>query len=133
MANHRLSEQLRDRLDRGTPGYQQAWQALRALVDQVQDSIAGSGVELVIEMGHPTDLGQQFNVVTLIPKLGFRDVLFRAYLPPMTGWPVTLDLLEPQYTECGTEEQLQDRVSRFVLSDDIVNRLRMLREMGSAA
>ena len=112
-----------------TEMYQRVEQAAGWLENQLKGR--GHSVKVVIEPGHLLNVGQQFNVVVLIPTLNnFRDVLFRAYIPA-AGKPVTLDLTGDAPVTCASPQVLERRILDFFALDAIRGRLRALRDLAA--
>src|SRR5437773_1390818 len=118
-------------LDKPTPkAFTEMYHRLEQVASQLETRLNGNGkghhVNVVLEPGHVVNAGQQFNVAVLIPKLNsFRDVLFRAYIPPV-GKPVALDLTGEMPVMCPTPKVLEQRVLEFFALDSVQGRLRTL-------
>lgn len=121
-------------LDEPRPkAYTEMYQRLEQLAASLERSLSGNGhkIQVVLEPGHLVNVGQQFNVVVQIPTLNnFRDVLFRAYLPP-EGKPVTLDLTGEEPVQCTTPKALEKKILDFLALDAIRARLRTLRDLAA--
>lgn len=83
-------------------------------------------VEVRVEPGFLVNMGQQLNLVIVID--GFRDTLFRAYVP-MDGFPVTLDLFGDEGVVCKSESKLRTSLISFLKKKEVKLRLRGLHTL----
>lgn len=86
---------------------------VKAIRDKMNDGIAGDPIHVDIEPGFNATIGQQLKIAIRIPHKGFRDFLFRAYVPE-SGYPVNLDLYGEQPLQCATKEELENEILKFV-------------------
>ncbi|HSN99314.1 MAG TPA: hypothetical protein VLS89_13555 [Candidatus Nanopelagicales bacterium] len=83
-------------------------------------------VEMRVEPGFLVNMGQQLNLVVAID--GFRDTLFRAYVP-VDGFPVTLDLFGEEGFVCKDEAELKATLIDFLKKKEVLLRLRGLHSL----
>jgi len=110
--------------------YQQALKSLRDAVAAIGEALDAAELRVALEPGHLVGMGQQFNVLTQIERRGFRDVLFRAYIPT-DGWPVSLDLFDDDFVSCQDEDALRKAIGGFIGRQEIRQRLRTLKDYAS--
>lgn len=130
--NEKIAEVLKDVREEEASAYDQALRKLRDLAAAVEASLSpGPGsIEVRIEPGHRVNLGQQYRFVFLVPRVQFRDVLFRAYIPG-EGFPVTLDLFDDKHPKCDTLEALETEIIDFLKHRDVKQRLLSLKDMAA--
>jgi hypothetical protein len=116
--------------DPPVPAYAAMEKRLSEIVELLQKQIdkTRSKAQVALEPGHLVKAGQQFNVVvSILNQNGFRETLFRAYIPA-GGSPVTLDFIGDSPEKVGTPDQLEERVINFLSLDPIRSMIRTLRE-----
>lgn len=101
--------------------FEEVLKKLREFAGAIEKSL-GQGAEVLLESGHRVNMGQQYNVVIRIPRLGLRDVLFRAYVP-FDGLPVRLDLFEDERPTCPSIADLEETLIQFLREPDVKQRL----------
>jgi hypothetical protein len=103
---------------------------LQDLAAAIEASLVPGTIEVRIEPGYRTHLGQQYSFVFRLPKASFRDVLLRAHVP-VDGFPVTLDLFDDNHPACKTLEALETEIIDFLGHRDVKQRLRALRAVAA--
>jgi len=110
-----------------SPTYREAVTALQSIARAIQKQLGQDGPQVAVEPGCYIALGQQLNVAVRVPRTGFEEVLFRAYVPD-TGYPIGLDLFGGEPVECADEMELQNQVLAFLRRPEVRNRMAWLRE-----
>ncbi len=87
--------------------------------------------EVRIEPGYRVNMGQQLNIVAVVPARSFRDVLFRAYVPA-AGFPATVDFFGEELTYCDSFGDLERHVGDFLRDPVVKGRLAMIRDLITA-
>lgn len=78
--------------------------------------------------GFQATMGQQLNVVVEIPRVNFRDTLFRAYVP-LAGFPVQLDFYGEEPVRAETVEAMEDAIVDFLGKPEVSARLNTYRSL----
>jgi hypothetical protein len=107
-----------------SPQFKEVVDALKAVASGIAASLPVKGGAVDVEPGYAVAFGQQYNVVLKIGPRQFRDVLFRAYVPP-EGYPVRLDFFGEELTVCQGPDELEQSVRAFV-REHVSTRLAML-------
>jgi hypothetical protein len=89
-----------------------------------------SHVVVRVEPGFSVNLGQQFKIVVSVPRQGFSDILFKAYIPT-DGFPVTLDLFGQRDEQYNDLTSLRKAILRFMERPEVRLRLDGLAELES--
>jgi hypothetical protein len=95
------------------PQFNEVVDALKAVSAGIAASVPVKGATVTVEPGYRVNFGQQYNIVLQIPSRKFRDVLFRAYVPPQ-GYPVRLDFFGEDLVTCSSLDELSAAVRTFV-------------------
>lgn len=115
-----------------TDPFGESYQVLKRIADSIakklNENLTSTPIAVEIEPGFQATMGQQLRVILRIPAKGFRDTLFRAYVPE-NGWPIQLDLYGEQPEACSDEQALQDRVLEFLAK--IKDRMASYRDYAS--
>ena len=109
------------------PDFQKAGEIIEEAAKAIEELYKDSKMNVDVELGFKTNLGQQMNVVVYIDPIKFRDVLFRAYIP-IDGFPVSLDLFGEELQTCKDDEELQGEIIKFIKREDVSSRLLNLSE-----
>ncbi len=128
--NKKIADVLKDERGEAPSAYDQVVSKLRDLAAAVEASLAPGSIHVRIEPGHRVNLGEQYRFVFLVPKVEFRDVLFRAYVPA-DGFPVTLDLLDDKHPKCDTLDVLETEIINFLGHRDVKQRLLSLKDVAA--
>jgi hypothetical protein len=111
-------------------GYQEAVGLLHGFAGQVAEFLNGEGrapAEVVVELGHVVEQGQEHQVVVRAPAIGLQDYLLRAYVP-FDGFPVTLDTFGDEDRQASSPEALVRELVALMRRDDMVKRLLVHRQ-----
>jgi hypothetical protein len=128
--NKKIAAVLQDERGAKPTDYDRVVQKLRDLAQAIEASLAPGAIEVRIEPGYRVSLGQQYTFAFRIPKIGFRDVLLRAYVPP-SGFPVNLDMLDDQRRPCQTLEAVEEEIIHFLGDPDVKQRLLSLKDVAA--
>lgn len=130
--NKTFTEQLSESLGKAqAPEFQAAYKALREIADGIQQVVSNgkSGqLEVSLEPGHVTNIGQQFRLRLRVPARKWEETLLRAYVPS-GGFPVKLDLGKEDLVPTGNATELQQTVLDFLKTPEIDSRLTSVREL----
>lgn len=133
MAVHDLKTKMADALK---PGERQRNPGDRALTEfaETLEGLLGNRrhLQVLLEPGYQTNLGLQMNVLLLIPSRAFRDVFFRAYVPP-AGFPVALDLFGEEPVLCPDESKLEEELLNFLKTPQVRIKLEELKRFATTA
>jgi len=124
----RLSDDLKNAQK---PEFGQAYKALREIAEGIREALskgAAGQLDVVLEPGYVTNLGQQYRLRLGIPARKWEETLLRAYIPS-EGFPIKLDLGDEEPVTCGDRKQLDDAVLRFMKKPEVANRMSTVREM----
>jgi hypothetical protein len=125
----KITDMLRD--DRQTSTrFREAVGKLRALAQALEASLVPNVVEVRLEPGHRVNYKQMYSFVVRIPKVGIRDVLFRAYVPA-DGFPVALELSDDEHPRCSTLEDLEATILRFLALPEVRMHLLEVRDLAA--
>ncbi len=105
--------------------YQEAVKLLHGFAEQVAAFLNGEGrapAEVVVELGHVVDQGQEHQVVVRAPAIGLQDYLLRAYVP-FDGFPVVLDTFGEEDRRAESPEDLVRELVALMRRGDMVARL----------
>lgn len=127
-----FADRLSDELENAQqPEYDRAYRALRDIAEGIREFVDKSKtgqLDVDLEPGYVTNLGQQFRLCLGIPTRKWGETLLRAYIPS-DGFPVKLDLGDEESVSCGNKQELDDAVLRFMKKPEITNRMSTVREL----
>ena len=124
----RLNKAL-ETLESGT-GFDKTYDAVKRIARSIENSVNrqhGDNLKIQVEPGFQATMGQQFNVVIRVPSQGFRDGLFRVYIPS-GGYPVHLDLYGESLIGCGDEPEMEEQILGFLSRPEMKERLRVMTD-----
>jgi hypothetical protein len=125
----KVAAALKDERAAAPTDYDRVVNKLRDLAAAIGESLA-PGVEVRVEYGYRVNLGQQYSFAFHVPKIGFRDVLLRAYVPP-GGFPVSLDLFDGNAPKCTSLDELEAEIIGFLSHPDVKQRLLSLKDIAA--
>lgn len=128
MSTDSFKRQIRNVLTAAQPNaaFEEAAEAIRKAAEAIEESGVVQGAQVRVEPGHLLKLGQQLNVVITVHRLGFREVLFRAYVPE-NGFPVSLDFFGEQPVPCRDRQELEAAIVRLLQDRNVTTRLTMIQ------
>ena len=129
--NKSFAERLSEDLGKAQkPEFDQAYAELRGIAEGICAAVSKGkpGLEVTLEPGYTTNLGQQFRLRLAVPTRNWSETLLRAYLPS-EGFPVNLDLGDETPVACADKQALDDAVLRFMRKPEIANRMSIVRDM----
>ncbi len=126
--NKKVAAVLKDERATVPTDYDRVLRKLRDLAVAIEASLKPGTIEVRVEPGYRVNLGQQYRFVFRIPKVDYRDVLLRAYVPT-GGLPVSLDLFDDKHPECRTVEELEAALIAFLRHPDVKQRLLELKDI----
>ena len=107
--------------------YREVIESLDAVVSRISDWLGPSGT-VALESGFTANIGTQMSVIVTIPRIGFRDTLFHAYVPS-TGYPVKLDFFGSyQVPPCNDMGHLKAMIIAEMNADAVQGRLLVLHQ-----
>lgn len=114
------------------PEFRKAYNALENVARGIRDTLRSPGsqhnLDVELEPGYITNLGQQFRLRLSIPTRKWQDTLLRAYIPT-DGFPVRLDLGEEEPVTCADQGEIERAVLGFLTRPEIDGRLTIVRDL----
>ena len=104
--------------------YDQALEQVRVIAKELQAALNQPQVLVQVVPGHTVNMGQQFRFVLRRTNPDFSDTLFRCYIRPIDGFPVTLSLYEDENVQCANQSELEDKIACFLARATIAERIR---------
>ena len=112
------------------PEFRQTYEAIRKIADGIRNALSKGRpgkLEVALEPGYLTNMGQQFRLRLSIPARKWEETLLRAYIP-VDGFPVKLDLGEEEPVPCRDTAELEQAVLKVLKKPEIDSRLTIVRE-----
>lgn len=106
--------------------YQQLEEAAQSIAEWIRQADGTNDLDVRVEPGFHSNLGQQLNIVLRIPDLLVRDTLFRAYVPP--AGQVNLDFFGEQPVPSGIPD-LQGHILEFLGRPEVKSRMNLYRQL----
>jgi len=128
----KFADQLSENLGKAQkPEFDQAYKELREIAEGICEALSKGkppGLEVRLEPGYATKLGQQFRLRLGVPARKWQETLLRAYIP-VDGFPINLDLGEELPKPCVNAQELQKAVLDFMNKPEVAGRMSVVREL----